>query len=128
MNIPENLYYSKDHEWVSMDADTATVGITAHAAEQLGDITFVELPEMDSTVGQGSELAVVESIKAASDIFAPVGGVVKEINSELDDAPEKINSDPYGEGWICKIHDVDDDDVNELMSAEEYAAFLNEDD
>ena len=127
MNIPENLYYSKEHEWVSIDADTATVGITAHAAEQLGDITFVELPEMDAIVVQGSELAVVESIKAASDIFAPVGGVVKEINSELDDSPERINSDPYGEGWICKIDDVNDSEVNELMTAGQYAAFLNED-
>ena len=127
MNIPDELYYSKDHEWISMEIDSATVGITAHAAEQLGDITFVELPEIDAVVGQGGELAVVESIKAASDIFAPVGGVVKEINSELDDAPEKINSDPYGEGWICKISGVDDSEVNELMTAEQYAAFLNED-
>jgi len=128
MNIPDNLFYSKDHEWVSMNVDTATVGITAHAAEQLGDITFVELPEMDAIVVQGSELAVVESIKAASDIFAPVGGIVKEINTELDDAPEKINSDPYGEGWICKIDDVNDSEVNELMTAEQYESFLEEKD
>jgi glycine cleavage system H protein len=127
MNIPDNLYYSKDHEWTLIENDTATVGITAHAAEQLGDITFVELPEIGAKISQGDELAVVESIKAASDIFAPVGGTVKEINTELDDAPEKINSDPYGEGWICKISGVDDSEVNDLMNAEEYAAFLNED-
>jgi len=126
MNIPDKLYYSKDHEWILMNGDTATVGITAHAAEQLGDITFIELPEIEMGVSPGSELAVVESIKAASDIFAPVGGVVKEINSELDDSPDKINSDPYGEGWICKISGVDKDDVNKLMSAEKYVVFLNE--
>jgi len=127
MNIPDNLYYSKDHEWLLMEADDGTVGITAHAAEQLGDITFVESPEIGAKISQGDELAVVESIRAASDIFAPVGGTVKEINTELDDAPEKINSDPYGEGWICKISGVDDSEVNDLMNAEEYAAFLNED-
>ena len=126
MNIPDNLYYSKDHEWLLIEADNGTVGITAHAAEQLGDITFVELPEIGAKIGQGDELAVVESIKAASDIFAPVGGTVKEINTELDDAPEKINSDPYGEGWICKISGVDDSEVNSLMTAEQYESFLNE--
>ncbi len=126
MNIPDNLYYSKDHEWLQIEADNGTVGITAHAAEQLGDITFVELPEIDIKIEQGGELAVVESIKAASDIFAPVGGTVKEINSELDDGPEKINSDPYGEGWICKISEIDKAELDNLMSAEEYAAFLNE--
>ncbi len=126
MNIPDNLYYSKDHEWLLIEADNGTVGITAHAAEQLGDITFVELPEISSEIGQGDELAVVESIKAASDIFAPVGGTVKEVNTELDDAPEKINSDPYGGGWICKISGIDEAELDSLMSAEEYAAFLNE--
>ena len=127
MNIPDKLYYSKDHEWILIENNTAAVGITAHAAEQLGDITFVELPEIGLGVSAGNELAVVESIKAASDIFAPVGGVVVEINSELDDSPDKINSDPYTEGWICKISGVEDGDVNKLMSAEEYTDFLNED-
>jgi len=126
MNIPDNLYYSKDHEWLQIEADNGTVGITAHAAEQLGDITFVELPEIDIKIEQGGELAVVESIKAASDIFAPAGGTVKEINTILDDEPEKINSDPYGEGWICKISEIDKAELDNLMSAEEYAAFLNE--
>jgi len=126
MNIPDNLYYSKDHEWLQLEADNGIVGITAHAAEQLGDITFVELPEIGAKISQGDELAVVESIKAASDIFAPASGVVKEINTELDDAPERINSNPYDDGWICKISNIDKAELDNLMSAEEYAAFLNE--
>lgn len=124
MNIPENLFYTKEHEWAKVDGDTVAVGITAHAAEQLGDITFVELPEIGKDVEANGELAVVESIKAASDIYAPVGGTVSEINADLDDAPEKINSDPYGEGWICKISNVDSAEIEKLMSAEEYKSFL----
>jgi len=124
MNIPENLFYTKEHEWAKVDGDTITVGITAHAAEQLGDITFVELPEEGREVEQNGELAVVESIKAASDIYAPVGGKVSEINTELDDAPEKINSDPYGEGWICKISNFNQTEIDNLMSADDYKSFL----
>ena len=127
MNIPNKLYYSKDHEWARFDEfDGATVGITEHAAEQLGDITFVELPEVGIEVEQGGELAVVESIKAASDVFSPVSGVVEEVNSELDDAPENINSDPYGDGWICKISGINKNELDELMTAEQYEAFLSE--
>ncbi len=127
-NIPTHLKYTESHEWISIDDDgIAVIGITDHAQEALGDLVFVELPAVDDEVKQGDPCAVVESVKAASDIFAPVGGTVLEINSELDESPDKINSDPYGEGWICKISNVEDSEVNELMNAEQYAAFLNED-
>lgn len=118
---------SQDHEWVEVKDGVATVGITAHAAEELGDVTFVELPDTGLTVAQGDSLGVVESVKAASDIYAPVGGTVSEVNGKLDDNPELINSDAESDGWICKLNEVEESDMDSLMTEEEYAEFIGED-
>ncbi len=126
MNIPENLFYTKDHEWVRVDNGLAFVGITEYAQDQLGDITYVELPDPGRIVEIGTDLAVVESVKAASDVFAPVSGVVDSINEDLDDSPEKINQSPYDEGWICSLKDFDSTELENLMSAEDYNNFLGE--
>ncbi len=101
--IPKELKYAKSHEWVLIEGDTATVGITQFAQEQLGDLTFVEVPEVGDTFEQGDEFGSVESVKAASEIYAPVAGEVIEVNEALEDAPEQINEDPYGKGWIIKL-------------------------
>jgi len=122
--LPEELYYTKEHEWVRIDGDEAEIGITGHAQEALGEITFVELPAIGKEVEQGGELAVVESAKAASDIYSPVGGAVSEINVALETAPETINQSPYEEGWICRLTDVDAAQVEHLLSADEYAKLL----
>ena len=121
-NIPAELKYTKDHEWLQIAADgkTATVGITAYAQESLGDITFVDLPGEGDSFDAGETFGAVESVKAASDLYAPTTGEVVEINEELDAAPEKINNDPYGEGWIIKIAIADDADLSELLDAETY--------
>ena len=122
--VRNDLYYTKDHEWVRVEGDEATVGITDHAQRALGDITYVELPPLDLKVGQFGELAAVESAKAASDILAPVCGMVSEVNAVLEDTPEKINVDPYGEGWICKLTDAHDEDVKNLLTADQYRELL----
>ena len=125
MSIPADLMYTKDHEWVRIDGDTATFGLTDHAQEALGDIVFVELPEIGRVVAAGDAFAVVESVKAVSDAYAPVAGEVTEANGELEGAPEKVNEDPYGDGWIAKVT-VSDGDTSHLMDADAYAAFLEE--
>ncbi len=117
MNIPEDLQYTKSHEWVRTEGDTATIGITDHAQDELGDVVFVELPEEGATFDAGESFGTVESVKAVSDLYTPVGGEVVEVNSTLEDAPEKINEDPYGEGWIVKLRTTDE---TELLSPEEY--------
>ena len=124
MSTPDNLKYTKDHEWIRLDGDTATVGITDHAQDELGDITYVELPAVGKEVTANGELAVIESVKAASDIFAPVAGTVSETNSALDDEPEIVNDSPYENGWICKLTSVDAAEVDALMSAADYEAFI----
>jgi len=116
--------YSKDHEWVRIEGDVASVGISDHAQEQLGDIVYVELPEIGATVKKGSETAVVESVKAASDIYSPVSGEVVEVNERLHDAPDLVNSSPTGDGWFFKLRLSDGGDADELMDAEAYASFL----
>ncbi|HEY5338925.1 MAG TPA: glycine cleavage system protein GcvH [Rhizomicrobium sp.] len=116
--------YTDQHEWVSLDGDTATVGITKHAAEQLGDVVFVEVPEAGRKVGAGGEAAVVESVKAASDVYAPVGGEVVEGNAALAAEPAKVNSDPEGEGWFFKLKGVSKDEFAKLMTADQYADFV----
>ena len=123
--IPEELKYTKDHEWIKVDGDIVTMGITHHAQGELGDITFVELPEVETEVGEGDELTTIESVKAAADVFAPVAGTVCEVNEALEEEPEKINTSPYGEGWICKLSGVDADQVDELMDAAAYKAFID---
>jgi glycine cleavage system H protein len=125
-NVPKELHYSKDHEWVRIEGDTAVVGITDHAQQALGDVTYVELPRIGKQVAQGDELAAVESAKAASDIFAPVAGSVSEVNEALGSSPEKINGDPYGEGWICKLTGISASDVDALLDAEAYSKLLEQ--
>ncbi len=124
MTIPADLKYTKDHEWVRIEGDTATFGITDHAQEALGDIVFVELPEIGRTVDAGEAYAVIESVKAVSDIYAPVAGEVLETNEELEEEPEKVNSDAYGSGWIAKVKMSGN--TLELMSDDEYNTFLEE--
>jgi glycine cleavage system H protein len=123
VSVPEELQYTRSHEWVRTEGDTATVGITDYAQDELGDIVFVELPEEGATFGAGDSFGAVESVKAVSDIYAPVGGEVIEVNEALNDSPEKINDDPYGDGWIIKLRVSDEGD---LLSASDYKQFLEE--
>ena len=116
-------YYTEDHEWVSVDGDKGKVGITAYAAEQLGDVVFVETPDVGKTVKKGDDMAVVESVKAASDVYAPVSGEVVEGNDALAGGPETVNADPEGEGWFAKIKVADPAELDGLMDAAAYAAF-----
>jgi glycine cleavage system H protein len=127
MAVPSDLYYAKTHEWLKIDENIATVGITDFAQNQLSDITFVELPDVGREVEAGDEVAVVESVKAASDIYAPVAGTITEVNSDLEDSPDMINVSPYDAGWLFKIELRKEEDVDNLMSAEEYAESCNED-
>jgi glycine cleavage system H protein len=123
LNIPEDLQYTKSHEWVRIEGDTATVGITDHAQDELGEVVFLELPEEGDTFDAGESFGTVESVKAVSDLYTPVGGEVVEVNSALEDAPENINEDPYGEGWIVKLRTTDEAD---LLSSEEYEKVVEE--
>ena len=123
MNIPEDLQYTRSHEWVRIEGDTATIGITDYAQDELGDVVFVELPEEGATFDAGEPFGTVESVKAVSDLYTPVGGEVVEVNSALEDAPENINEDPYGEGWIVKLRTTDGAD---LLSPEEYEKVVEE--
>ena len=116
--------YTKDHEWVRLDGDTATVGISRHAAEQLGDVVFVELPEGGRRVEKGGEAAVVESVKAASEVYAPVSGEVVEVNSALTDAPQTVNESAEGEGWFLKLKAADPSELDDLMDEAAYKAYL----
>jgi glycine cleavage system H protein len=125
VNVPEDLQYAKSHEWVRFgDDDTATVGITDHAQDELGDIVFVELPEPGATLEAGDSFGTVESVKAVSDLYAPVGGEVLEVNDALNDSPEKINEDPYGDGWILKLRTSGE--TADLLSASDYEKFAEE--
>jgi glycine cleavage system H protein len=116
--------FTDQHEWVRVDGDTATVGITKFAAGQLGDVVFVELPEVGRKVGQGGEIAVVESVKAASEVYAPIGGEVSEANTALAEEPAKINSDPEGDGWFFRMKLSDPAEIGKLMTADQYAEFV----
>lgn len=124
-NIPSELKYVASHEWLKLEADgTITVGITDHAQDLLGDVVYVELPEVGSEVEADQEIAVVESVKAASDVYAPIAGEIVEINEELVDSPELANEDPYGKAWFFKIKPANPADYDGLMSAEEYEGSL----
>lgn len=123
---PEDLRYTKEHEWVRAEGDACTVGITAYAAEQLGDVTYVELPEVGTALAKGAEAATVESVKAASDVYAPAAGEVAEINAALDEQPELVNESPYGEGWFFKLSHVDSADLDNMMDAAAYAKHVEE--
>ena len=119
------IYYTREHEWVSVEGDSATVGITDFAQGQLGDVVFVEVPEAGRVLAQGGEAAVVESVKAASDVYAPVSGTVTEGNQALVDDPALINSDPEGEGWFFRLDLSDNGELSELMNADQYKAYCD---
>jgi glycine cleavage system H protein len=121
MSYPDDLRYSREHEWVRSEGDGATIGITSYAADELGDIVFVELPEVGSTLSQFATFGVVESVKAVSDLDAPVSGEVTEVNEALRDAPELLNTDPFGEGWIARLTPTDAAELDALMDAAAYA-------
>jgi glycine cleavage system H protein len=121
---PENLRYTKEHEWVRVEGDTGTVGITDHAQQELGDIVYVDMPKAGTRVEQGKTMGSVESVKAVSDIYAPVSGEVTEINETLADAPEKLNADPHGEAWLVKIRLSAPAEIEKLMSAAEYQTYI----
>jgi glycine cleavage system H protein len=122
----DDFLYTKDHEWVRVEDGEVTLGITHYAQEELGDIVFVELPEIGTTVDSGDTLGSVESVKAVSDIYAPVGGEVIEVNEILEDKPEMMNEDPHGDGWIAKIRLSDKSDLDKLISADDYEAYIKE--
>ncbi len=120
------MKFTPEHEWLKIEGDIATVGITSHAAEQLGDIVFVELPEIGQSFSQGDEVAVVESVKAASDIYAPIDGTIVEVNTELEDAPEEVNTDPQGAGWFFKMKVDKSDQLDAMMDVDAYMKLLKE--
>ena len=126
MTVPQDLRYSKEHEWVRLDGDTATIGITHFAQEQLGDVVFVELPEKGATVRQFASLGVVESVKAASDIYSPISGEVVERNVKVIEKPELVNTAPYSEGWMLRVKLADKAELQKLLSADDYRAHIGE--
>lgn len=127
-NIPSELRYATSHEWVRVEGDgTATIGITEHAQDLLGDMVFVELPEVGDNISTGDDIAVCESVKAASDIYAPVSGEIVAINEDLEDAPELVNSDAFGDGWLFRIKLDDAKEVESLLDAEGYKNSIDED-
>jgi glycine cleavage system H protein len=126
-DLPGDLLFTNDHEWLRREEDgSVTIGITGHAASALGDLVYVELPEAGLDVDEGGEMAVVESVKAASDVYAPIGGNIAAVNAELADDPEKINSDPYGDGWIVRMQPSAAIDESALMSPDAYQQFCDE--
>jgi len=122
MNIPAELRYSSDHEWVRVEGATATIGITEYAQDALGDVVFVEMPDAGLAVAAGESFSEVESTKSVSDIYAPITGSISEVNADLESQPELLNSDPYGAGWICRIEISDPSELDGLMDAEAYRA------
>ena len=123
---PDNLRYTKEHEWVRVEGDTGVVGITDHAQKELGDIVYVDLPKVGAVLAMGKSLGSVESVKAVSDIFAPVGGEVLEVNGLLTTAPEKLNEDPHGAAWLVKLKLASAAEINNLMTAADYQKYLGE--
>ena len=123
-NVPEGLYYSKDHEWLRVEGDTGTVGITDHAQSSLGDVVYVELPKEGEKFSAHDTFGSVESVKAVSELFLPVGGEVTGVNGSLNDEPEKVNNDPYGEGWMIRVRLASRGEVDSLLSAAEYEDYI----
>lgn len=121
---PQNLYYTKDHEWVRVEGDIATVGITEFAQKQLGDIVYIELPEIGRNLEVHQTIGAIESVKAVSDVFSPIAGEVIEVNEKLNDSPELINQDPYGQGWIIKLRIKNKEELNNLMNASDYEKYV----
>ncbi|WNG58965.1 glycine cleavage system protein GcvH [Archangium gephyra] len=126
-NVPSDLKYTKDHEWVRVNGKTAVVGITDHAQKQLGDVVYVELPKVGDTFEAAEPFGSLESVKAVSEAFAPLSGKVTKVNTELNDSPEMINEDPYGDGWIIELELSNSNQLNELLSATAYEEFVKED-
>ena len=126
-NIPDGLHYSKDHEWLRVEGETGVVGITDHAQDSLGDVVYVELPKVGDMFGGHESFGSVESVKAVSELFLPVGGEVVEVNETLQDEPEKVNTDPYGEGWMVRVRLSDPGLVDGLLSPKEYEDFVKTD-
>lgn len=128
MDLPKDLFYTENHEWLAIDGDEATIGITEYAQEEMGDVVFVELPEVGDEFEQFDSFGVVESVKAVSDIYIPAGGKVIAINEDLFEQPELINEEPYDGGWLIKIKFKDEDELESLMNYEEYDRFMEEED
>ena len=126
MAVPEELKYSKEHEWVKVEGDTVTIGITEYAQGELGDIVFVELPETEDDIEEGESFGSVESVKTVSELYAPVSGSVVEINEELEDSPEFVNESPYEKAWMVKVELSDESQLDELMSADQYSEMIGE--
>jgi len=126
MNIPAELIYTKEHEWAKIDDDTATIGITDYAQGELGDIVYVDLPEIGTQVSLGDSFGTIEAVKAVSDLFAPFSGEVVAVNDDLNDAPEKINQDPYNDGWMIKIKMSDIDEKSELLNSQQYENLIQD--
>jgi glycine cleavage system H protein len=124
MQIPDDLRYSSDHEWIRVEGDRVRIGITDFAQDALGDVVFVDLPEVGASVEAAASISEVESTKSVSDIYAPVSGSITEVNADLADAPERLNEDPYGEGWICVIEVRDAAELDKLLSADAYRALV----
>ncbi|WCO65039.1 glycine cleavage system protein GcvH [Iamia majanohamensis] len=126
MNLPEDLRYTKDHEWVRVEGNLARIGITDYAQDALGDVVFVQVPDAGTTVGVGDTVSEVESTKSVSEIYAPVAGSVAEVNADLGDAPERLNDDPYGDGWICTIEVSDPSQLEGLLDVAGYRGLIEE--
>jgi len=124
MNIPENLKYTKDHEWIKVDGDVATVGITDYAQNELGDIVFVEIETEGENLEKEEVFGTVEAVKTVSDIFMPISGEVAEVNTKLEDSPEIVNKDPYGEGWLIKVKIADQSELDDLIDADKYKELI----
>ena len=124
MNIPTNLKYTKDHEWVSVDGDVATVGITDFAQKELGDIVYVEVETLDQTLDKDEVFGTVEAVKTVSDLFLPLSGEIVAFNEDLESEPEAVNSDPYGKGWMIKVKISNPSEIDSLLSSEDYAALI----
>lgn len=124
MNIPQELKYTKDHEWIKVEGDTVTIGITDFAQSELGDIVYVEVETLDETLDKEEVFGTVEAVKTVSDLYLPISGEIIEFNESLEDEPEKVNSDPYGEGWMIKVKFSDESQLEELLSADAYKEIL----
>ena len=124
MDLPQNLKYTKEHEWVKIDGDLLMVGITDHAQSELGDIIFIEFPDLNQVISKDDPFGTIEAVKTVADLFAPVSGKIIEINQSLEDSPELVNSDPYGEGWIVKITDIDKSQLDSLLDSNNYKRII----
>ena len=124
MDLPQNLKYTKEHEWVKIDGDLLMVGITDHAQSELGDIIFIEFPDLNQVISKDEPFGTIEAVKTVADLFAPVSGKIIEINQDLEDNPELVNSDPYGEGWIVKITDFDKSQLDSLLDSNNYKGII----